>query len=68
LVSRGIDKVEQIDADKALEGMGLPDAEPAASAPAADVASAPEGGASGADDSDPMKALEESMKKDAAKK
>jgi TRAP-type mannitol/chloroaromatic compound transport system permease large subunit len=73
LVSGGIEKVEQIDADKALETMGLPDAEPAASEPAADAAAAPEGAASapadeGAADDDPMKALEESMKKDAPKK
>jgi len=68
LVSGGLDKVELIDADKALEGMGLPDAEPAASEPAADAASAPDSGASEVDDNDPMKALEESMKKDAAKK
>ena len=73
LVSGGIVKGETIDADKALESMGLPDpapAEEAASAPEAG-ASAPEGGASApaeaplADD-DPMKMLEESMKKDAA--
>jgi TRAP-type mannitol/chloroaromatic compound transport system permease large subunit len=72
LVSGGIEKTETIDADKALESMGLPDPAEAASA-AEEGASAPEGAASGAeggaaDDSDPMKALEESMKKDAAKK
>jgi TRAP-type mannitol/chloroaromatic compound transport system permease large subunit len=67
LVSGGIEKVEKIDADKALETMGLPDPDPAASEPAADAASAPEGAASEAED-DPMKALEESMKKDAQKK
>ncbi len=70
LVSGGIEKVEKIDADKALETMGLPTAEEAA-APEAE-ASAPEGAASApegetaADENDPMKALEESMKKDAA--
>ena len=70
LVSGGIEKVEQIDADKALETMGLPTAEEAA-APDAE-ASAPEGAASTpegeppADENDPMKALEESMTKDAA--
>jgi TRAP-type mannitol/chloroaromatic compound transport system permease large subunit len=71
LVSGGIEKVEQIDADKALQGMGLPDAEPAASEPvagSAEAASAAEGAASEAEENDPMKALEESMKKDAAKK
>ena len=65
LVSGGIEKVEKIDADKALETMGLPPAEEAASAPEGEAASAAEGGASAAED-DPMKALEESMKKDAA--
>ena len=68
LVSGGIEKVEKIDADKALESMGLPDAEPAVSEPAADAASVAEGGASAPEDDDPMKALEESMKKDSAKK
>ena len=71
LVSGGIEKVEQIDADKALEGMGLPDAEPAASDPvagSAEAASAAEGAASDVEENDPMKALEESMKKDATKK
>ena len=71
LVSGGIEKVEKIDADKALESMGLPTqeeapAEPEGAASAAeDGASAPEGGAATSDD-DPMKALEDSMKKDAA--
>ena len=72
LVSGGIVKGETIDADKALETMGLPDpvpAEEAASAPPAG-ASEPEAGASepaeaAMADEDPMKALEESMKKDA---
>ncbi|MDO9094324.1 MAG: TRAP transporter large permease subunit [Rubrivivax sp.] len=69
LVSGGIEKVEQIDADKALESMGIDPPDEAASepesdvAPAEDGASAPEGGE---DANDPMKALEESMKKDAA--
>ncbi len=66
LVSGGIEKVETIDADKALETMGLP--------PTEEAASAPDASASGADgepplaDDDPMKALEEQMKRDAAKK
>ena len=75
LVSGGIEKVEKIDADKALEGMGLPTQEEAAEAAqsGAAAASAAEGGASGSEDGkpaddDPMKALEESMKKDAAGK
>ena len=72
LVSGGIEKVEKIDADKALESMGLPSADEAASAPEGEAGAAPaEGAASGAEDGksaedDPMKALEESMKKDAA--
>lgn len=74
LVSGGIEKVEKIDADKALETMGLPDpqTEPAAD-PAADAASAPEGQASAPEgdappaDDDPMKALQESMKDDKKK-
>jgi len=71
LVSGGIEKVEQIDADKALESMGLPSAEDAASAPADEPSAEPaDGAASGADanqaaDDDPMKALQDSMKKDA---
>ena len=74
LVSGGIEKVEKIDADKALEGMGLPTTEEAAEAAKSSeaAASAAEGGASAAGDGraddDPMKALEESMKKDAAGK
>jgi TRAP-type mannitol/chloroaromatic compound transport system permease large subunit len=75
LVSGGIEKVEKIDADKALEGMGLPTQEEAAEAAKTGEAgvSAPEGSASAAEggkpaDDDPMKALEESMKKDAAAK
>ena len=75
LVSGGIEKVEKIDADKALEGMGLPTTEEAAEAAQSSdaAASAAEGGASAAEDGkpgddDPMKALEESMKKDAAGK
>jgi TRAP-type mannitol/chloroaromatic compound transport system permease large subunit len=72
LVSGGIEKVEKIDADKALETMGLPSADEAASAPEGEAGAAPaEGAASGAEDGksaedDPMEALEESMKKDAA--
>jgi TRAP-type mannitol/chloroaromatic compound transport system permease large subunit len=71
LVSGGIEKVEKIDADKALESMGLPSADEAASAPEGEAAAEPaDGAASGAEEGktaedDPMKALEESMKKDA---
>jgi TRAP-type mannitol/chloroaromatic compound transport system permease large subunit len=67
LVSGGIEKVETIDADKALESMGLPDPAPAEEAAASEPgASAPEAEGEGAASDDPMKALEESMKKDAA--
>jgi TRAP-type mannitol/chloroaromatic compound transport system permease large subunit len=71
LVSGGIEKVEKIDADKALDSMGLPSADEAASAPEGEAAAEPaDGAASGAEEGktaedDPMKALEESMKKDA---
>jgi len=72
LVSGGIVKGETIDADKALETMGLPDPAPAEEAPSTPEAgaSAPQGeSAAPADaplaDDDPMKALEEAMKKDA---
>jgi len=69
LVTGGIEKVQLIDADKALESMGLPPMEEADPATEAG-ASAPESGASAAEagapaDDDPMKALQESMKKDA---
>ena len=75
LVTGGIGKVEQIDADKALQQMMAPEPEAAASEPTA-AGSEPSQGASGpaggenpsAAEEDPMKALEESMKKDAAKK
>ena len=75
LVTGGIGKVEQIDADKALQQMMAPEPEAAASEPTA-AGSEPSQGASGPAGSenpsvaeeDPMKALEESMKKDAAKK
>jgi TRAP-type mannitol/chloroaromatic compound transport system permease large subunit len=74
VVSGNIAKVETIDADKALETMGLPAQDVAAPGPEGS-ASEPEGAASepGAEaaakeDDDPMKALEEAMKKDAEKK
>jgi TRAP-type mannitol/chloroaromatic compound transport system permease large subunit len=81
IVSGNIAKGETIDADKALETMGLPTAEEAAAQGAEESASASEGSASAAEgsasepsegaakeDDDPMKALEEAMKKDAQKK
>jgi TRAP-type mannitol/chloroaromatic compound transport system permease large subunit len=71
LVTGGIEQGLSIDADKALETMGVPEAATDPSVPEAS-ASAPEGSASEPDarkdEDDPMKALEESMKKDGAKK
>ncbi|KPF47778.1 C4-dicarboxylate ABC transporter [beta proteobacterium AAP121] len=75
LVTGGLQKTETIDADKALETMGLPEpmAEPEAEAadPAASATEeglpAPEPAASEPAEDDPMKALEEAMKKDAKK-
>jgi TRAP-type mannitol/chloroaromatic compound transport system permease large subunit len=72
LVTGGIEQGVKIDADKALETMGLPSAEPAAPVPELG-ASAPEGGAEpeaekSEEEDDPMKALEEAMKKDSGKK
>jgi TRAP-type mannitol/chloroaromatic compound transport system permease large subunit len=62
LVSGGIDQGVKIDADKVLQEMQMP----------TDPSAEPEGGASAPeatkDDDDPMKALEEAIKKDAAKK
>ncbi len=60
LVSGNLVKGPVIDADKALETMGLPDPEPAAS-----EAEGSEAAASQPAEEDPMKALEDSMKKDA---
>ena len=73
LVTGNVVKGETIDADKALQEMSLPgfdepEAEPepdAASEPAADAASDPSTEASApAEDDDPMKALEEALRKD----
>ncbi|MFM2448690.1 MAG: hypothetical protein RIS44_1140 [Pseudomonadota bacterium] len=63
VVTGGIEKVELIDADKALESMGLPSPDAAASEPSNLFAPA---NADQATQDDPMKALEESMRKDAA--
>jgi hypothetical protein len=76
LVTGGVEQVEQVDVEKALEQM-MPDATPTpaaadlgasaaeGAAPAGEAASAAEDGAAA---DDPMKALEESIKKDAAAK
>ena len=73
LVTGGIDQGPGINAEEALKTMGVPEAasDPNAAQGAEAGASAPEGGASapeGEAEDDPMKALEESIKKDAAKK
>jgi tripartite ATP-independent transporter DctM subunit len=74
LVTGGMEQAVTIDADKALETMGLPEtsSDPAAAASEPEAgASEPEGSASEPEasaDEDPMKALEEAMKKDAEKK
>ena len=63
IVSSGLDKTEKIDLDKVVIEAQVE--------PAAEAASAPEGSASGAEaaaEDDPMKAMEESMAKDQAKK
>ena len=70
LVTGGIEQGVKVDADKALETMGLPSAEPTPAAPELG-ASEPEAGANEPeaekeDEDDPMKALEEAMKKEAA--
>ena len=70
LVTGGIEQGVKIDADKALQEMVMPGAEPDPSAAASEpeaAASQAEGAASEPED-DPMKALEESIKKDGAKK
>jgi TRAP-type mannitol/chloroaromatic compound transport system permease large subunit len=70
LVTGGIEQGVKVDADKALETMGLPSAEPTPAVPEPG-ASEPEAGANEPeaekeDEDDPMKALEEAMKKEAA--
>jgi TRAP-type mannitol/chloroaromatic compound transport system permease large subunit len=68
LVSGNISKGQVIDAEKALENMGLPQEDPFAPPPeAADPsASAPEGAASTGAEDDPMKALQDAMKTDSS--
>jgi TRAP-type mannitol/chloroaromatic compound transport system permease large subunit len=74
LVTGGIDQGPNINAEEALKTMGMPEAASDPSAPAAapeEGASAPDGSASTpgeSKDEDPMKALEDAMKKDAGKK
>jgi hypothetical protein len=76
LVIGGIEQGVKIDADKALESMGLPEATPDPLAPAEPEAGAsePEGSASEPDaptqdeEDDPMKALQDAIKSDGAKK
>ena len=78
LVTGGIEKGENINAEEALKTMGMPESSEPAPATLDPAASAPEGEAAkseaenansdAAKEEDPMKALEEAMKKDAAKK
>jgi hypothetical protein len=74
LVTGGIEQGVKIDAEQALETMGVPEAatDPAAAASEPEAgASEPEAGASepesGKED-DPMKALQDAIKQDGAKK
>jgi hypothetical protein len=68
LVTGGIAQGPAIDAEKALEQMALPEAEPAASDPGADLqapqeaASEAAGGSAPAAEDDPAKALEDALK------
>ena len=77
LVTGGIEKGETINAEEALRSMGLPESSEPEAATTDPSASAPEGAASAAEgagaaeepaEDDPMKALEDAMKKDAQKK
>ena len=69
LVTGGMDKVETIDADKALESMGLPEPAPAEPEAPGEAAAAPDAAASESalEGDDPMKALEDAMKADGKK-
>ncbi|NWG73424.1 MAG: TRAP transporter large permease subunit [Rubrivivax sp.] len=74
LVTGGIEQAETIDADKALQEMGLPGIDGANSEEEASAASEPGSAAGvpgesgdGAEPEDPMKALEDAMKKDATR-
>jgi TRAP-type mannitol/chloroaromatic compound transport system permease large subunit len=68
LVTGGLDKGPKIDAEKALESMGLPEADaPYGAEPdAADEAASAAGEGDAAADDDPLKALQDSMKNDSA--
>jgi hypothetical protein len=76
LVTGGINEGVRVNAEEALQNMGVPAAtDPAAATPAERAASGAEGQATEADgekkddeEEDPMKALEEAMKKDEQKK
>jgi len=67
LVTGGLSKVQTIDADKAFQQMQQ-DSNAADAAAADQPGAAASAGASAPAEEDPMKALEESLKKDAAKK
>jgi TRAP-type mannitol/chloroaromatic compound transport system permease large subunit len=73
LVTGGIDEGTKVNAEEALKTMGVPEAEPDPNAATAvqGAASASEGAASAPEaekEEDPMKALEDAIKKDAGKK
>ena len=77
LVIGGISQVEKVDADKVLQELSVPTSSEEEATPSSAEASASEPGGGtdpkadenkASDDDDPMKALMESMKKDAAKK
>ena len=77
LVIGGISQVEKVDADKVLQELSVPSSSEEEATPSSAEASASEPGGEtdpkadenkASDDDDPMKALMESMKKDAAKK
>ena len=71
MVTDGIGDTVQVDADKALESMGMPQREAPAAMPGMDAGASSPGAAapsSTENDADPMKALLESVNKDAAGK
>jgi TRAP-type mannitol/chloroaromatic compound transport system permease large subunit len=68
IVIGGIDAGPKIDADKALETMGLPPAESLMQMPAPTLEPGADNPPSDVNSADPMKALQESMKREARKK
>jgi hypothetical protein len=68
LVTGGIEQGVKIDADKALQEMVMPEAEPQEAAPQVEPSASEPQAPKEEDADDPMKALEDSMKKDGVKK